>query len=810
MAKRRLLPLLFLATVLVAPAYADEARPATYAGKDVAWWIGELREGRTRRVAVEALKTIGEPALVPLAKAAAGEDQALRLPSAKALLSLKLDPKPVVAELGPALAYEDANLRMAILSLLARAGPAAEPYTDAIAKHLADRNTRVVRTAAVTLGRIGFGAIDALPALLEVVVKQGSASTRRYAFDAARKIAPDSGRLMPALTALFEDVSARERRRLLKIVSKLPPETPGLHDVLVLAARDEKDIGVRATAATQIGRVLPHDSRLTPYFMALLRDGSTKVRGAAAWSIARSKLRFEEAITALLQMLKGDEATDYAPALQALAAMQADPGLVYPHLRNVLVANRDRRDVRKAVGVFVGHDPEMSLELFALPYGNIHNEVGGLIARWPDETWAALGPDQRDRLVAVLVAQEKNLNGDQSVLNRLSGVAHTSSVAREILFAMRDARAPTIRERAAQIVARLAVNEAIADNKERVYAMLRSDSANARRFAIEVLADHSSMIPIDANELRELLRHENAPVRTAAARVVIRKGGHSQPSRLRADEAEILASTAVAMLGEDHNRGCALSQLAHLRSHALPHIDAMLRVMGEDSLDSLGPAAAQSLVVIAGSEPTAREKVVPRLEEAFGGSNPVLAATAAIALATLRAHDAALLEHLPALMLHPRPTVGFRALHAARALGRDRGADLVPVMLEVARAKGRLGLWAIEILPSFVTDDARFAKVVIAGLDQTNRNQHHGTYWNALLGAGPVTFRTLAESLTTVRAETTVLLLRILASHGAKAALVEDAVRALLDHEDAKVAAQAKATLSAFRADPDQTPRRVR
>ena len=180
------LPLLLLLVCLgsaAAPArrgHADEAPvapprppepPGTYAGKDAAWWIGELRDPEMHKGALQALQLVGRDAADALIRALDDEDPAVR--TALAGLLRRLTPPATIPSdvLARRLAVEEHESAIHGLLLLAPQATPTRPLVEGLLRHVGSDNPRVRQAACTVLGGLRLEAQHIPPALQQLAVE---------------------------------------------------------------------------------------------------------------------------------------------------------------------------------------------------------------------------------------------------------------------------------------------------------------------------------------------------------------------------------------------------------------------------------------------------------------------------------------------------------------------------------------------------------------------------------------------------------------------------------------------------------------
>ena len=134
---------------------------------------------------------------------------------------------PAVPRLIAALSHE--KFRVEVIYALGRIGPAAAPATEALAKLVDDKSSRVANEAIIALGDIGPGAKEAVPALAKVLDQKVDMDMNfgAVAF-ALGKIGPGAAAAEPELVAQLE--SKNDNVRLLErlALSQIAPASTDL------------------------------------------------------------------------------------------------------------------------------------------------------------------------------------------------------------------------------------------------------------------------------------------------------------------------------------------------------------------------------------------------------------------------------------------------------------------------------------------------------------------------------------------------------------------------------------------------------
>jgi HEAT repeat protein len=211
------------------------------------------------------------------------------------------------------------------------------------------------RQAALTLGRMGLLAADAVPVLrrqLDDVGDPPDAGPQLWALKAlalfgpvARDAAPDVARVLKS-----PSTPALSRLTALDALSQIGPGHPVVIPTLIAFAGDESAPELRRAAIEALGMNGPAASSALPVLVRALDDPDENVRREAATSLGKLGPNGEPAQFALLERLAFDE----IPAVQdaAATALAAIGPAVGPQLLPLLAS--DDVEIRRRVLVTVG------------------------------------------------------------------------------------------------------------------------------------------------------------------------------------------------------------------------------------------------------------------------------------------------------------------------------------------------------------------------------------------------------------------------------------------------------------------------
>ena len=277
-------------------AYGPAAAPATPALVDA------LRDTQPslRAGAAHALGATGEaarPAAAALVPLLADPAEEVRWRAEDALVSIGPDPRTCLPLLIPLVAERSGTGRGPAAAVIGRLGPSAAAAVPVLSAALDDARADVRWKAAWALGQVGAEARGAIPALIALA---RDPEVGWHALDALGAIGPEARTAVPMLTASLGDASGNVRWRAALALGRIGPDGRGAAVPLARLLRDPAD-NVRLAAAHALGRIDPPLAAAAPALAGALRgDADSRVRAAAAVSLARLPGGIERALDALL------------------------------------------------------------------------------------------------------------------------------------------------------------------------------------------------------------------------------------------------------------------------------------------------------------------------------------------------------------------------------------------------------------------------------------------------------------------------------------------------------------------------------
>ncbi len=672
------------------PAPADP--PGTYAGRDAAWWVGELRGAGTQRVAYEALKVIGGSAIPALATVLNHADPALRASALGLLRELPGDLLPARDAIAQALASAPDPLReQALLELAARLGRDGAPLAPWVVARLASSSAPLRGRALATLEQTGGDATVLLPPVRALLRDPEEATVAA----ALRVLTRLGGEAAPVVADVVAWLRAREERptsagtlrrgrqrmpelaaiELLAAVGKVGPEA---HDALGALVRSDA-AGLGQPAARALATIALVEPAAADVLVGCLTQQDVAAQRAALEVLSGLRPLPPTALEPLVRLVGSGVPDVAASAAQLLLDSRASPELYLPTLVGLLTD--DRRDGRLLEILHGAADRSPEAFVRALPADltsptrsllEVLRQHGGRIARSSVRALAL------ERLVGWLSNATSDHDPRAAAVEPLVLVAGdgTDLVSRlEPLLTGGDA----LRSRlAAQALSRLPGTRAT------LVAWLSGGDGPRRRAALRALAvDPAPFSVAEDAALLALLSDPVADTRAEAAALLLAPRSGMRPVPLRPEgERALFMHVLVELLTSPVPARRSAAVLA-LTGAGQPCPDAMVPLIAllVDDAGGLDPEiVAGALLRTAGPDP---RPLRARLLAALDPAGPETErAGAALALATLSEEPGAVEAALPALLAAGPWPARWRALIAVRRLGA-RGAAFEPAVREL-------------------------------------------------------------------------------------------------------------------------------
>ncbi len=243
------------------------------------------RDPEVRAAAAWALGALGgaaEPAVPGLAGSLRDEQEAVRTAAAQALGALGPRARSAAPALFAALDDPRAGVRAAAAQALARVELTAESVSS-LSKALGNPDAYVRAFAAWSLGNLGPGAREAVPALVEAL---GPDDTANVVAAALARVGPAAAQAVPALLADLRGPDAGRRWRAARALGRIGPPAESAVAELVAALRDPNE-AVRAHAARALGRIGPGAKPAAADLQRATGDSDPGVRAEARQALER-------------------------------------------------------------------------------------------------------------------------------------------------------------------------------------------------------------------------------------------------------------------------------------------------------------------------------------------------------------------------------------------------------------------------------------------------------------------------------------------------------------------------------------------
>jgi HEAT repeat protein len=773
-----------LGLALLGPlARADE--PATYAGKDAAWWTEELRDPRMAPAARIVLTRLGLAAREPLARALGSSDLALRNGAAETLADLVVDLGPVVPQVVALLGTTEHEFHPRLLRILARTDRALEPHVDALVPLVGSPRADVADLSGALLAKMGTAAQAALPAMLERV-RDATGRPRVEWLRRAAQVAPRDPRIVTALVEAMGRSADDERTLLVDVAASLHASTPALGDLALASARDPH-APVRQRAARLLGALAMEDVLSPSALLPLLEDGDPSVRTSAARALGSLGSRAAPAVDALTRALRDLDARARVAVVEALASIGPAAEAAWPHVEAAYGAGTRSHDMDRAAARFVGVTTATTLAALSSEHAHLHEHAVRTLASWSVERWNA----HAEEVVPAVVAHLRSLataRYERALFTNLITLARGRADAAQGLVSLSGAASEEVRQAAATALGHDAHFTGLLLE---LFVSSRPVERAFARDALEVRARRGDAHVRDA--LFGVFDHDEEEVRTVAARLVVRHPGFLQPRTLEPRIARVLAATAAAMLAEPDERGRALSTLSNLDTYAVAHVPQIADLLFRETDDGGDAAAARALVNLSLASPEARAGVVAHLLAPLTSEDRSRSGRAAAAMAMVTEHEDLVLRGLEEALESPSPITVGMALDAAERMA-GRAAPLVPVLLRLLEGSpSRIPVVHVaNALAAIAPGDERVVRAALAGYLAAKVPDVRTPYRSLLHRAGAAAVPIVGPALAAAPSDARIELLRLLAQHGRHASAARPFIVPLLTDPDPGVATAAR------------------
>jgi HEAT repeat protein len=492
-------------------------------------------------------------------------DPVVRIALIAALPRTGVPPDHCVAILLPSLTDDHDDLRHAALNALLSSPAVRLAAVPKLAPLLKDPKPAVRERAVHALGRIGPGAVDALPAVVDAARAADGAPAYGQAL---AEIGPKA---LPVLLGVLQKGKPEEGKWVMRVLHNFgPPAVPVLAEAL-----KNPDPEMRSAAAAALGE--------------MGRDGAA-------------------ASSALFALTKDSVPSVQAAGLRALVAVHADTGRLKPLLEAGL--KNSHPGVRKAAAAGLASLGDTA----ALG-------VNGLVDLLDDENPAGrlaavqalgqLGPKAEPAVQPLLAhLDDPVLQGAALETLGLIGPASEPAVPRLIELAKNSELRPAV------MVVFSKIGRGAGAALPSIYRAVNDSAPEVRAPAIAALA---SVENDDAKALNAIIpladRNQTGTVRRAAAHALGKYGPAAAPAVPR----------LIALLDRENERGEAMRALKSIGVHSVPDLvtmlavhDSRVRTFACESLGTLGPDAkdaAPKLREVAEEDSAVRESAKAALKK---------------------------------------------------------------------------------------------------------------------------------------------------------------------------------------------------
>ena len=184
---------------------------------------------------------------------------------------------------------------------------------------LQDRKWDVRSAAAAALGQIGHLAVEAVPQLVQAILKDSDRDVRSAAAAALGQIGHLAVEAVPQLVqAILKDSDRDVRSAAAAALGQIGPSAVEAVPQLVQAILKDSDRDVRSAAAAALGQIGPSAVEAVPQLVqAILKDSNSGIRSAAAAALGQIGSLAAEAVLELTKILWRDHEEDVRSAAAA-------------------------------------------------------------------------------------------------------------------------------------------------------------------------------------------------------------------------------------------------------------------------------------------------------------------------------------------------------------------------------------------------------------------------------------------------------------------------------------------------------------
>ena len=424
-----------------------------------------------RRDAVNELSDIALDVTARLNRAMRDDDSVVRWRSTSAVTAAHV---ATVPQLLAATTSTDPEVRrMAVTSLQGLGGEAVAPFVQA----LKDQNADVRHAAATALGRIGLGAIDAIPQLI-AAIQDADERVRASAAFSLSTFGRHAFEAVPALQKALSDTSA----------------------------------AVRSRAAFTLGQVGPAAKRAVKELARLVSDSDPMVRRNSASALGGIGADATAAIPELLQAAQDTDATVRRCAISVIGLIA--PTAAADTLRRAL--NDSDAEVRECARSALSPPSSMTLKVFQPQEQQLAQSAGH-------------APTKNEFANLIAIIQQNNNNEDARWKASQELVEHGSRVVPAILNALQH----TDSEGRRQLVHTLGrIGKGAREAVPALLLAMQDGDAQVRSSVAETLGKLGIVNPAMLQTLSKGLSDHDSEVRRTSAATLGRFGQYAQATTI--------------------------------------------------------------------------------------------------------------------------------------------------------------------------------------------------------------------------------------------------------------------------------------
>ncbi|MBL9088373.1 MAG: HEAT repeat domain-containing protein [Planctomycetia bacterium] len=661
------------------PAPVDP--PGTYAGRDAAWWVGQLRGVGTHQVAREALKVMGSAALPAILDAFGDPDPVVR----RLLRELAREPsgdlRPTREALGRALdVTTDPDDVALLMGFVDRLGDAAAPLVPNLLRHIGG-NSSTGQRVLQRVQQLG-GPAEALVPRLRELLRGDDPAAKLLALRMIEGFGAEAAPATPDIVPLLQPQqapmprptrsAARTDLRLAAITALGAVGTAGAEGREALATIVASgDPALGAAAAKALAQISTAEPEALDHIVALLASEDSRVRLSAMASLPTLQRPPPAMLQPLLAMLVGPPPSQ-GMAVAALRRIDLEPGVLIRAVLGALKPPREDSQARSLAAELARAEPVAFVEALSTAPAGIESFLWDVLSALSSELSRSPG---RTAAITWMLARIRttppSTDVDPRQLWTLRTVLGDVGDVPDMLAGLVTGPDGPARRAALQLLGDLPAGAGT------LALWLDSPDVSVRKAAIESLARAGrELTAAEDDAVVRALDDPIAELRAAAASALIAPRTGRRTAYARPDAERRRLSVALVDLlrrpGDPAARGAALSALISLRIPVPEAVDPLFELLfATEDLPSVEMVCNALIAVAAGDTRAIRV----RLAAALAPGQPEQArASACLALVALGERRDDVLAALPSLLTEGPWPARWRALVATRQLGATAAA----------------------------------------------------------------------------------------------------------------------------------------